>query len=350
MSGFIGEGDLYLDRFDDTGNSQKLIFFGNAPTFQIQENADRIERISRMKNQSGQVLDSVTNKTPAILTMTVDDIKRENLALALFGEDADYSQSAASSSTVSIASMVDGSWEDTGYTNIKNVSAVANSLTIPEGNGMEINQEAGMVKFTEKSYTADPDGVAASQTPTGAGNLTLEAGASAGEVLVLTVTVGADESSVTYTVTYVDKDGNEQTSEAIAFPDSSSTVDTAIQASEIRQIAVSGATSGAVTFGWAGIDLSEEDTVTVTLDADATSGYTVTGSTKPTIRCKLVLDGRNKVTGEAVKVTVKQALISPTEAVSFISEEFVSVGFEGSLETPDGDTSPYNVRVYEKTA
>jgi hypothetical protein len=81
MAGFLGSGDLYYNRVVN-GTSQGWFRFGNATLFSIQENAEIKERISRQSATYGQVLDSVSIKQPAEISVTLDDLNYENLALA----------------------------------------------------------------------------------------------------------------------------------------------------------------------------------------------------------------------------------------------------------------------------
>lgn len=104
--------------------------------------------------------------------------------------------------------------------------------------------------------TADPDGLAESQTTSGAANLVLNGvWADLGTALtyagqegrLVTITSSADDSGITFTVTGTDRDGT-ATSEAITGPNTT-TVTGSTYHMTISTIATSGATTGNVTAG-----------------------------------------------------------------------------------------------------
>ena len=100
-------------------------------------------------------------------------------------------------------------------------------------------------------------GIAASQTPSGAGALTLNGGLIANGQLVLsvpqfiTLTVGANESAKTFTVFGTDSAGAE-ISETITGPSSASTVTSTKCYKTVTRITVSAALSAACTVGVSG--------------------------------------------------------------------------------------------------
>lgn len=71
----------------------------------------------------------------------------------------------------------------------------------------------------------------------------------------------------------------------------------------------------------------------------------VAGATKPTIRAKLILDGKNLANGDQIIVTIDETTLTPNSAVDFLSAEFVSLEMTGTPKTLDGQTSPYTVEL-----
>jgi len=104
-----------------------------------------------------------------------------------------------------------------------------------------------------EAATADRDGVCASQTPSGAANLTINGAlASGGSVTFdqprqVTVYGGSDESGKTFTVTGTDETGT-AASEVITGPNATTVTSTGYFAT-ITQVASSAATAGAVEVG-----------------------------------------------------------------------------------------------------
>ena len=102
---------------------------------------------------------------------------------------------------------------------------------------------------------ADPNGICTTQTPGGAGDLTINGALATAGVATLVparnVTItsgGASETGKTFTVTGTATDGTAVT-EAIAGPGVSATVSTTALFKTVTQVAVDGATSGSVTVG-----------------------------------------------------------------------------------------------------
>lgn len=97
MAGFLGSGDLYYNRVVG-GIDQGWLRFGNATKLEIKENAEVKERISRQKSNYGQTLDSVAVKQPAEISVSLDDLDKDNLALVFLGDVVDGAVTGASAS------------------------------------------------------------------------------------------------------------------------------------------------------------------------------------------------------------------------------------------------------------
>lgn len=95
MSGFLGSGDLYYNRVVG-GVDQGWKRFGNATKFEIKENTELKERKSKQKATYGQVLDSVSVKQPAEISVALDDLDKDNIALAFLGDVTPINTTGAS--------------------------------------------------------------------------------------------------------------------------------------------------------------------------------------------------------------------------------------------------------------
>lgn len=113
------------------------------------------------------------------------------------------------------------------------------------------------------SYT-DPDGIATSQTPAGAGNFTLDGALTSGGTYTadttnarqLSFTSASNESGDTYTITGTDADGNADT-ENVTGPNATTVYSTKAWRT-VTQIATNGAATGAITIGvTAKVDLGD---------------------------------------------------------------------------------------------
>lgn len=77
----------------------------------------------------------------------------------------------------------------------------------------------------------------------------------------------------------------------------------------------------------------------------AATGKLIAGGSRPTVRGRLILDGKNLATQRDAVCDVDLATLAPTEAVDFASVEYVSVTLAGKLVTLPGKTSPYAVQL-----
>ncbi len=71
-----------------------------------------------------------------------------------------------------------------------------------------------------------------------------------------------------------------------------------------------------------------------------TGGSSMEAMTKANIKVRIKLDGQNYEDGRNFITDVYQMRLNPTSDFSLISEDFVDVTFEGTLETPTGYTTP----------
>lgn len=87
--------------------------------------------------------------------------------------------------------------------------------------------------------------------------------------------------------------------------------------------------------------------VTVDYDTLAAKGNRVLGATEISKKRQVIMDGVNLVTGNPAAVTVFAATFSATQAMDLMSREFVSGTLEGTMITPEGKTSPYEIDFVE---
>lgn len=71
-----------------------------------------------------------------------------------------------------------------------------------------------------------------------------------------------------------------------------------------------------------------------------TAGSIMAAMTKANVRVRIKLDGQNFADGRNFIADVFQMRLAPSTEFSFVSNDFVDVTFEGSLETPTGFTEP----------
>lgn len=87
--------------------------------------------------------------------------------------------------------------------------------------------------------------------------------------------------------------------------------------------------------------IADDAALKVNYDYEAWTGTVITGSTQPTIRVAILLDGRNHDTGEDGILEVDEVTITPEGGMNFIKTDFGEVKFKGSMKTLAGKDGPY---------
>lgn len=142
-------------------------------------------------------------------------------------------------------------------------------------------------EITRQLDAASADAIANSQTPGGAGNLTLTASPvvlDAQRKVLITTT--DDETGITFTITGTDESGN-TISEVVTGVDNS-TVSSVLDYKTVSQIAVSGAAADALTVGTSGVGASPPATLDRYLTPFQVSlGLAITGTVSVTVQFTL---------------------------------------------------------------
>ncbi len=164
MSGLICAGNVFLDRIVNnarTGEHGPI----NATKFSVNPgSAEKIDRISYMRDSFGQALDSVVFPGVATLSIETDDAAADILQYALLGTLTDVDAASGSVLTgapeVIVARL--GFWTKLANRNV-NVTAVRHVSDSPVyvlGTHYVVDSTAGMIKFLAVSGSpADGDSV-----------------------------------------------------------------------------------------------------------------------------------------------------------------------------------------------
>ncbi|MGB0732116.1 MAG: hypothetical protein ACPGPF_00075 [Pontibacterium sp.] len=91
------------------------------------------------------------------------------------------------------------------------------------------------------------------------------------------------------------------------------------------------------------LDTGTATSVLVSYDHNAISGNRVSGAVRSDIKVRVLLDGQNLVNGKAVRLDIPQAVLSPTEAVDLLSDEYVSTTLSGKVLLISGETAPFYI-------
>jgi hypothetical protein len=87
--------------------------------------------------------------------------------------------------------------------------------------------------------------------------------------------------------------------------------------------------------------------VTIDFDTVATSGQKILGATEISKKRQIIMDGKNLVTGKNATVTIFSASFSATQALDLMAREFITGTLEGTMTTPEGKASPYEILMQE---
>lgn len=87
--------------------------------------------------------------------------------------------------------------------------------------------------------------------------------------------------------------------------------------------------------------------VTIDFDTVETSGQKILGATEISKKRQIIMDGKNLVTGKNATVTIFSASFSATQALDLMAREFITGTLEGTMTTPEGKGSPYEILMQE---
>lgn len=150
---FMGSGDLYINRIDPiTGLPLGLAGPFECSKFEIKPNTEIKEQTSKGRDTYGQVIATVALQKPADISITLTEMDKDGLTLALLGTQADVTQGAGTVSdesiTLTVAKM--DKWQALSKKNINAagfvVTNAAASTTYVEGTDYAVNRVLGKIK------------------------------------------------------------------------------------------------------------------------------------------------------------------------------------------------------------
>lgn len=161
---FLGSGDLNIDVYGSDGNKTGELDIGNASLFAI--NAPSIEKKEQLgfrRENYAQIIKSVVTKLEQELKFTLTDINRKNLALAMYGEDADYAQTAGDNVaapeniTARLEKHVKMASRNLDTANPPVVTDVTDVTTYVENTDYEIDYQVGRIKALSAGSISEDD-------------------------------------------------------------------------------------------------------------------------------------------------------------------------------------------------
>ena len=158
--GFLGAGDLYIARYNSTtGTFDDFTGPFESTKFEIKPNSELKEMSSRGRTTYGQVIESVPLPQPADLSVTLAEVNRESIALALFGTTSASTQGSGTITDEVVVAKLD-KWVQLSKQNFASAGFVvtdsAGTTTYTLGTDYEVNYRLGMIKaLTSGAIAAD---------------------------------------------------------------------------------------------------------------------------------------------------------------------------------------------------
>jgi hypothetical protein len=169
--GFIGSGDLNIDVYGADGSRTGELDVGNASAFAI--NAPTIEKKEQKgfrRENFGKKIASVPISKEQELKITLTDINRKNLALALMGTDAVYTQTAGNN-TADAETVIGHTdkWTKLVCRNLDSetppvVKDSTETTTYVEGDDYEVDYQVGRIKVLSAGDIEDGDSLKVGST------------------------------------------------------------------------------------------------------------------------------------------------------------------------------------------
>ena len=246
--GFLGAGDLYIDRLVD-GVPQGLVGPIYADSLSITPSVETVENTSKGRYDYGQVLAAVNIAQPSEFTMALKEVTGDVLAMAFLGTTSTYTEASGTLTDYDLTVSAIGDWLPLGKKNLGALitveTAATGGTTLVEGTDYKLNRPMGWL---------------------------------------------------------------------MALP------------------------GGAI---------DEDDHVFVTAAYSGATGTVIKGSTRTEVRAKIIFDGINQADGTQCTATIWEAVLSPDSEFDFLADQFGLVNLTGTLTTPTGKDSPYEVLIQD---
>lgn len=146
-NGLLLAGDLYIDRLEADGTSTGFMPVSNATQMALQQEMEFKDLISRKKDTYGQLLATVPIPSPGEINLTLDEINRQNLAIALLG-DLEEVNDAAGTVTDEAVTLKGMNWTELEHRNLasEGLTVSHNSSDLTKDTDFEVNYALGLIR------------------------------------------------------------------------------------------------------------------------------------------------------------------------------------------------------------
>ncbi len=152
----LGRGKIYFDRFNSAGAKTGELFLGNCPTFEITPSPEEIKKFSSADKAAAMIASDVLRVTLA-LRVVGDEFSKENLAMALFGDNSTLSQTGAAVTNEAIADVLQGRYYALAHRSVTlvTVTGPAGTPTYTLNTDYKVDAVSGRIYIVEGGTIAD---------------------------------------------------------------------------------------------------------------------------------------------------------------------------------------------------
>lgn len=318
MSGFIGAGNVLLNRFDPASNlPQGWTDPLEAALFSVQASSELKELKSKSRDNYGATIGSVSLPAGSQVKLTLRDANKDTLSFLFMGSLSAIAQNSGSATGEAIT-LTSGYGASTAKRNI-------NTVVLKGAN----SSFTGAIAGTTLTVSAVASGtIQVGQVLTGSGVTvaTTITASLTGAGGVGTYTVGTSQTAASTAITgagptYVlTTDYTVDARNGIIRPVAASSLDTHIK----------GVTSGRLA-------------ATVDYAYAAITGTRISGNTTPRLVCAIKFDGKNLESGALARSEIAQVVLTPTAGFDFLADDWNEVPLEGRVVKTVGSTEDFFV-------
>ena len=146
---YLGAGSVFFDRFDNAGKSTGLRHLGNVDTFEINMSIETSEKKNAMDGTKATYAEIVTGMT-AEVSMTMTEYVPENVALAVMGDSAVFTQELTTVTDKIFGPAADNVKLDVWY-DLEcidpDVTSIKQGVSPLNPDAYELKPESGMVRL-----------------------------------------------------------------------------------------------------------------------------------------------------------------------------------------------------------
>lgn len=145
----LGRGAVFFDKFDDNGDKTGELHLGNAPAFSITPELEKLEHFSSLTGLKVKDKEVIV-QAKLICNFTLDEITKENLALAFLATSEAFTQTAGTITDLDVVAKTLGAYYELGKRHVSDV-VVKNTLgtvTYTEGDDYTVQYETGRIYIT----------------------------------------------------------------------------------------------------------------------------------------------------------------------------------------------------------